>query len=200
MKTMSFINKSSNVVHYAGRILCLGFVSAGAVMLQARDPSDLTGDRGRLSIADYQFACEAATGGMLEVQLGKITSRKSSNPAVQQFGQRMVSEHGKAGDALKEVATKAGATLPAQLTSAQQKELDRLRNLSGEEFDHEYISAMVQSHKRDLKEFAHAAQHIENPDLKQFAETTARMVEDHLNLATEIQQQLGASKTSASTR
>ncbi len=134
-------------------------------------------------------------GGMMEVDLGKLAAQKSSNPSVQQFGQRMVTDHGKAGEKLKEIVTKNGGTLPAEISSSQQKAIDKLSKLSGEDFDKEYVSMMVKDHKKDLKEFQHAAKHAENTDLKEFAESTAHVIQEHLTMIEGIQKQLGSAKT-----
>jgi predicted outer membrane protein len=46
---------------------------------------------------DTQFAFNAAAGGMSEFKLGTLAARKSTDPSVKQFGQRMVTDHSKAG-------------------------------------------------------------------------------------------------------
>ena len=181
----------------AGWALCVCLLTAGPA-LYARDGTEKTDNRGQLSSSDYKFAKEAACGGKMEVSLGKIAAQKSANPSVQQFAQRMVTDHTKAGAQLKDIVAKNGATLPDELTASEQKEVDRFNKLSGDEFDKEYVSLMVRDHKKVLKEFQHAAKSVENPDLKQFAETTAPTVQEHLTMIEDIQKQLGSSKTSAS--
>ncbi len=176
-------------------VLTICLMQAAVAALHAGDTTD---SKGQLSASDYKFAKAAAEGGKMEVDLGKIAAQKSSNPSVQQFGQRMVTDHGKAGDKLKEIASKNGATLPAELTASQQKEVDRLNALSGEEFDKQYVALMVHDHKKDLKEFQHAAKTAENPDLKEFAATTATTIQEHLTMIEDISKQLGTTKTSAS--
>src|SRR5262249_9556246 len=55
-------------------------------------------------MADRHFVKTAAEGGMAEVQLGQLAVEKASNPKVKDFGQRMVTDHGKANDELKSIA------------------------------------------------------------------------------------------------
>src|SRR6476660_4147602 len=43
--------------------------------------------------ADAAFVQEAASGNMMEVQLGQTAQVRASNAAVKQFGQRMVNDH-----------------------------------------------------------------------------------------------------------
>jgi putative membrane protein len=40
--------------------------------------------------ADHKFAMEAAMGGMMEVELGRLAAEKGASDEVRQFGQRMV--------------------------------------------------------------------------------------------------------------
>ncbi len=196
MKSTNLINKSNNALRAVGCALGLCLLQAG--ITYAGDANDKTDNAGQLSASDYRFAKSAAMGGMMEVNLGKIAAQKSSNPAVQQFGQRMVTDHSKAGDQIKDIASKNGATLPDQITATEQKEVDRLNGLSGEEFDKEYVALMVHDHKKVLKEFQHAAKNTDNADLKQFAANTTPTIQEHLNMAEDLQKQLGTARTSAS--
>jgi putative membrane protein len=144
-------------------------------------------NRGTLSRSDYDFACAAAMGGSFEAAAGRIAAVRGTLPSVKRFGEQMVTDHGKAGDRLKDIVTSAGGTLPAQLTAKQQKELDRLNTLNGSEFDKEYASLMVEDHKKDLKEFQKAAKRTDNYQLKSFAGETAQTVEHHLGMAKSLQ-------------
>ena len=56
------------------------------------------------SAADDKFAAEAASGGMAEVKLGELAQEKGTSDKVKDFGQKMVTDHSKAGDDLKQIA------------------------------------------------------------------------------------------------
>src|SRR5262245_57376476 len=43
----------------------------------------------QLAGAEQAFIKEAATGGLMEVELGRLATEKASSPEVKQFGQRM---------------------------------------------------------------------------------------------------------------
>lgn len=51
---------------------------------------------------DTQFAFKTAAGGMSEVKLGMLAAQKGNDAAVKQLASRMVTDHSKAGDELKE--------------------------------------------------------------------------------------------------
>src|SRR6202035_3919073 len=96
-----------------------------------------------LETFDRKFLIDAARGGMLEVQAGQLAVERAASPDVKAFGQRMVDDHGKANERLKQVATQYGVALPSDLTKSQKATLDRLSKLSGPEFDKAYIQDMV---------------------------------------------------------
>src|SRR5512132_3270594 len=63
---------------------------------------------------DQMFVKKAAEGGMAEVDLGNVAKQNGSNDAVKQFGDRMVTDHGKANDELKSLAQQKSWTLPSE--------------------------------------------------------------------------------------
>jgi putative membrane protein len=63
---------------------------------------------GALSNDDKKFVMEAAHGGMMEVELGKLATQKAMSDDVKQFGQRMVDDHSKANDELMQLASSKG--------------------------------------------------------------------------------------------
>jgi putative membrane protein len=133
--------------------------------------------------ATQEFMNKAAQGGMAEVELGKLAAQKASNSDVKQFGQRMVDDHTKINDQLKQIATKDNVTLPTTLDAKDQAEKDRLEKLSGESFDKAYMEAMVKDHKTDLAGFQREADRGTSPDVKQFAANTLPTLHEHFNLA-----------------
>jgi putative membrane protein len=156
--------------------------------LQAAEPKQ----NGQLSSKDYKFACAAAQGGMLEVQAGQLAGSQSADPTVKQFGEQMVTDHGKAGDELKALAAQKGATLPGELDSKGQRTLEKLQKLSGADFDKAYAKDMVSDHEKDLKEFQKAANDLDDPDLKSFAARTSAMVSQHLDHAKQMESSVKA--------
>ena len=74
--------------------------------------------------ADRAFITEVWTDGMAEVELGKLASEKAGDDKVKMFGQRMVMDHGKAGDELTTLAVSKQVTLPASV-DAKHKAMQR---------------------------------------------------------------------------
>src|SRR5258708_28181826 len=74
----------------------------------------------RSGTSDKKFIKEAADGGLAEVELGQLAVEKASSNDVKKFGQRMVDDHSKANDELKQLAATKGVDLP-QEPSAKHK-------------------------------------------------------------------------------
>src|SRR5688500_10510113 len=88
--------------------LALALVLAGPAFAQqtrpAAPPAQQAQQQPQLNQKDMKFAKEAATGGMLEVELGKLAEQNAQNDQVKQFGARMVRDHGAANNELAMVA------------------------------------------------------------------------------------------------
>jgi putative membrane protein len=166
------------------QLLLAGAGAFGLLLFGVAAPAQQNGtSANRLSSADSTFATKAAQGGLAEVQLGQLAKDKASNQAVKDFGQRMIDDHTKANDDLKNVASKEGITLPTSLDAKDQATYDRLSKLSGPEFDKAYMHDMVMDHRTDVNEFRRESEHGANPGLKAFATRTLPVLEQHLSLA-----------------
>jgi putative membrane protein len=129
---------------------------------------------------------KAAQGNMAEVNGGTMASTKGTSPDVKNFGNRMVNDHGKALDELKQLAQTKGIALPADVNDEQKAEADKLSKLSGKDFDKEYTDAMVKDHEKDVAEFDKASKSAQDPDLKAWAAKVLPIIQDHLKMAKEM--------------
>jgi putative membrane protein len=141
---------------------------------------------------DQAFAKEAAGGGMAEVELGNLAKDKASNADVKKFAERMVTDHSKAGDDLKQVASQKNISLPMELSAKDKALRDRLSKLSGDAFDKAYMQAMVKDHVTDVNAFKRESSSGKDADLKAWAGKTLPTLEDHLSEARKTANEVGA--------
>ena len=120
------------------------------------------------------------------MELGKLATEKAASPEVKQFGQRMVDDHGKANDQLKQVASQKGITVPEKLNAKDAATKARLEKLSGKAFDRAYMQDMVADHTKDVSEFRTESKTAKDPDVKSFASQTLPTLKDHLKEAKSI--------------
>jgi len=156
------------------------------------------GMTGKVSAADKKFMMKAAQGGMEEVELGKVAAANPSNADVKAFGQKMVDDHSKANDQLKQLAQTKGVTLPTDMTKAQHKDMDQLSKMTGDAFDKAYVKMMVKDHKKDVAEFSKESKSAKDADLKSWAGTTLPTLEEHLKMIQDISGKMGGMTTSMS--
>lgn len=143
---------------------------------------------------DAEFARTAASGGMMEVQLGKLAAEKAGSSEVKEFGKRMQKDHAKANDELKKIAGKKDIKLPAEMEAKHKSTVNKLSRLKGEEFDREYLETMVDDHKEDIENFQRQADKGKDPDLKKFAQDQLPLLKKHLELAQQTQKQIKSGK------
>ena len=137
----------------------------------------------KASSADHAFVMKALKGGMAEVELGQLAADKGSTDEVKKFGQRMVTDHSKAGDELKALAQQKNITVPSEIDAKDKATHDRLAKLSGAAFDRAYMQNMLADHRIDVNEFKKESTSGKDPDVKAWAAKTLPTLEEHLKLA-----------------
>jgi len=170
--------------------ILLGMPSVGMMSAQ----SNSSGTQMSTS-ADTKFVKSAAEGGMAEVSLGKLAVEKASSEDVRKFGQRMVDDHSKANDQLKQLAAQKNITLPQALNAKDKATKASLEKLSGKQFDQAYMKDMVKDHKKDIGDFQQESSSGQDPDVKNFATQTLPTLQDHLKEAQSLTPQMSASSS-----
>jgi putative membrane protein len=144
-----------------------------------------------LSPSTQDFVTEAAMGDMLEIQSGKLAEQQASDPMVKQFATQLVTDHQKTTDELKALVEsgKVKVELPTAMDRSHQGKLDKLKGLSGANFDKEFVDMQTSVHKDATSLFERYAKGGENSDLKAFASKTLPTLQHHLQMATDLQSQ-----------
>ena len=161
-------------------VAAVGFTLASGVSSAADPMTTATG--GKLSSSDRTFVTKAATGGMAEVEMGKLAQEKGSTQAIKDFGAKMVTDHSAANADLMKVAAGMGVTVPGELTKSQKNDFDKLSKKSGADFDKAYVSDMVSDHKTDISDFQKEHKSGKNADLQAFAGKTLPTLQEHLQM------------------
>ena len=108
----------------------------------------------------------------LAVSAGQIAEKNGSSKAVRDFGATLVSDHTAGDQQLLTYAKKAGIDPqrmkneppPAEMTEYLQN-LDRLRALTGPQFDHEFAVTMRDGYARTIALIHHTLPQISDHDL-----------------------------------
>jgi putative membrane protein len=144
----------------------------------------------KLTRASEKFVKEAAEGGLLEVELGKLAVEKANHEQVKAFGRQMQDDHGKANEELKQLPAANGVRFPQSLQGKHKKTADRLAKFPGPEFDRQYMRFMIEDHKKDLDAFQREADKGQDPEVKQFASRQLPVLKKHLEAAQATERQV----------
>ena len=131
---------------------------------------------------DAEFVKAAASGGMMEVELGRHASQHATDPAVRAFGQRMVTDHGRANAELASIAKRQGLSVPTTLDAKHREHVEELTAKHGSEFDEAYVELMVEDHEHDVDAFKEQADEAKT-EVDRFAARTLPTLEQHLEQA-----------------
>jgi putative membrane protein len=175
MKKLTLLSRAT-VVALIGAGLTLG-VSAQAAEKKTEQPSKSPATspaKAELSAKDKSFMKEAAKGGMMEVDMGKMAQTKGKSADVKKIGTTMVTDHTKANNELMAIAKKKGVDLS--------KEKPASHSMGDENFDKNYIDMMVKDHEKDLSAFQAEAKNGTDADVKAFASKTSAVIKKHLDM------------------
>ena len=143
---------------------------------------------------DSEFLTKAASGGMLEVQLGQQVAQKATTPDAKSFAQQMVTDHTKSNNELKALAAQKNITLPTTLGKDQQKVYDEVLAEKGVDLDKKYVSAMLTDHQEDIKEYQEAVTQSGDANVKTYAQKNLPVLQMHLGMLQKMQPVIEAKK------
>jgi putative membrane protein len=141
---------------------------------------------------DQTFMLNTAKASLAEVELGKLAVENASSDQVKKFAQRMVDDHSKSNDELRNLAASKNVVLPSALDAQDKAMHDRLMALKGEDFDREYMAMMVAGHGRVADALRAESETGKDADVKAWASKTLPTVEYHLKIAQETNQVVGS--------
>jgi putative membrane protein len=150
-------------------------------------------------VTDAQIASIVVTANQVDIDAGRLAAAKSRNPEVKKFAQLMVTDHTGVNKAATELVQKL-KLLPQDNPTSQslktggQKNVTRLKSLSGAEFDKAYIEHEVEYHQSVLdavdKTLIPGAS---NAELKALLEKVRPSFAAHLEHAKQVQASIGKS-------
>ena len=185
-----------------GRCLCFGILAVEPTNVDLVESSEATMRKlmmvalatlflvacGAPSTTD--FVQKAAMSDLYEIEAGKIASQKGQSAPVKGFGQMMVAAHSKTTEELGGIVAseKLKVDLPSKLDAKHQKLIDNLNAISNEDFDKSYAKQQVDGHQEAVDLFNSYAKKGDNAALKQFAQKTLPVIQEHLAEAKKLPQ------------
>jgi len=92
----------------------------------------------------------------------------------------MVEDHTKTMEEVKTLMIQKKVLLPSDVMPTHTETMNKLSNLSGTEFDKEYVRAMVETHEKDIATYENISKTATDADVKAFATKKLPTLKTHL--------------------
>jgi putative membrane protein len=158
--------------------------------------------------SDTKILRIAMTANTLDSLAGTFALQSATTPAVKEFAQTMIRDHGSANKQAKALQARAhiADSMHVNGDDAAQKMVrdaadhqSELRKLAGLEFDKAYIDREIDMHQDVLDAIEDdLVKHAQNAELRTYLESARGVVASHLERAKALKDQLGNAKTNSS--
>ena len=175
---------------WSATLSCVGIltVAVGLGVASAQGAAQTAGDQ--------DFVSRAALFNMAAIQLGHMATKQAQRADVKEFAQTTIEDHLKAQKQLADAASGAGVRWPTKLDDKYRQIEQRLAKLGNDQFDREYMKAMI-DRDRDVEKMlaARGSSSGETDSLaakvNQWAAATLPEVRAHLKEAEQVLAQIG---------
>jgi len=137
------------------------------------------------------FLARASEADAAELKQSQLALDKSTNPAVRDYAQKMLTDHAALEGKMKPFADKYSVTPVTAPNPDHQAEIDKLSGLSGKAFDKEYIASMEKDHRAALELFDDERGTSKDKDLQASAGDAYATVEMHIKMTNKLADKLG---------
>jgi putative membrane protein len=115
--------------------------------------NDMTAGTTATGTIDSAFLTDAMQGDNSEVAIGRLTQEQGTSQKVKDFGRLLVDDHGSHKEELKTLATTAGVAVTDEPSAEGKANLEKLKALSGAEFDKQFKAMMIEDHTKDIAKY-----------------------------------------------
>ncbi|MBW3672209.1 MAG: DUF4142 domain-containing protein, partial [Acidobacteria bacterium] len=106
---------------------------------------------GRTMIEAEEFAERAIRGGLTEIALAEMAIAASQSAELRSLAQTIRNDHRSANEKLLRILDDTSIEPPEAPSPEQKATIERLSSLSGDQFDREYVQALVESHEKSVE-------------------------------------------------
>jgi putative membrane protein len=174
------------------RVLIAAFIALAAAVVAGRAPAadpprsggGLTGGARKVSDGDNVFLRSAAQAGLYEVEISRRAAQRARSPEVKKFASMLVQHHTASNDQLKRLAATKDVQLPNDMPEEKKRKIAALEKQQGAAFDRAFVREVgIADHQADIKLFQDAVRSAEDADIKQWANLTLPVLQEHLTTA-----------------
>jgi putative membrane protein len=124
----------------------------------------------------------AYSSNLYEIRASENAVMNASSPEVKRLAGMLVEAHTKMNEDVKSMAATKDVTLPTELTEDQRKDLEKLTEKSGLDYDKEFTEQMKDKHEKALSFYEKTAKKSDDADIQSWASNTVAEVRSHLDM------------------
>jgi len=133
------------------------------------------------SSSDDEFIKDQVAGNYNEIGLAKLASKKASAKELKQIADYLVSDHSKALDKLKKMATAKKLSVATAASDDANNTISSLENKTAGDFDKAWCETLIDKHKSTIDKYESAAKSVTDAQLKSFVKETLPKLRMHLD-------------------
>lgn len=133
------------------------------------------------------FLQMAASSNLWEIQSSQLAHQRVHTPALHQFVQMIINDHGQLHNQLQTAIQAAGLTPPPHtMLPEEQQMLAQLQATAPESFEPVYRDMQIQAHRKAIALFQNYAANGDNPTLRNAAAQALPVLQRHLQMAESV--------------
>lgn len=136
---------------------------------------------GPLGPADIDILIKVRQAGLWEIPVSQQAQDRARTQVVKDVGQRLAADHIELDRRTVDVAAQLDVDLPSQPNPAQQRNMEVLTDLEGEEYDYEFANRLRKAHGGVFESLAEVRAGTRNDLIRSFASHGTVVVLRHMN-------------------
>jgi putative membrane protein len=135
---------------------------------------------------DQVFIIEATRAGHAETRLARLAEENAESESVRELARHMIRDRTRTSDALNRLTEGEGVSAPDRSDPERRQIYESLSNLSGPEFDIEYLRIQVQAHQRMAQLMQYEIGSGSDAEVQRFASDALPRIFIHLAKAQQL--------------
>lgn len=128
---------------------------------------------------DAAFVYDVVASNYGEIKLAELANQKSRSDAVKENAQMIMQDHTLALNEAKVLAQAKAIEVPVEEKEAFHRKVENMAEESSEDFDNEWVKAMIDIHKKNIDRFKDRLEDTADPDLKAYISKTLPTLNKH---------------------
>lgn len=168
-------------------ILCFGLTMITTSCSNEKDSKEVAEDANKENLdKDGEKAADklvhAFSANMFEIKAAENAAVNASTEEVKKLSAMLIEAHTKMNADVATLAATKGVMLPTELTEDQRKELEKLAEKTGIDYDKAFTDKMKSKHEDAVKFYEKCAEKCDDAEIKNWASVTAPEVRSHLDM------------------